>query len=142
MSTISLHVESIAGPPMVTNPYLFVAWSNSISEDKDNFVSWKKAAKSPMRADPSAKKPPRRQLSRAPASDESSYEENKMDKKLPSKKSAKAPMRADPDASDKSSDDEDKMDKKLPSKKSAKAPIRADPDASDESSDDEDKMDK
>eukprot|EP00978_Attheya_sp_CCMP212_P043168 scaffold277231_cov64-Attheya_sp.AAC.2 len=97
MSALSSNVESIAGPPIITDPHLYVAWSNATPEEQDNF-DWKKSAKAPMRAD--KKKPPHRQLSRAP-------------------ESAKAPMHPDSDASDKSSDEEDKW------KQSAKAPMRA-----------------
>eukprot|EP00978_Attheya_sp_CCMP212_P043167 scaffold277231_cov64-Attheya_sp.AAC.1 len=72
-----------------------------------------------MRAD--KKKPPCRQLSRAP-------------------ESAKAPMHPDSDASDKSSNEEDKMDTKVLSKKSCKPPLGALPPSPDDDSDDGDEI--
>eukprot|EP00978_Attheya_sp_CCMP212_P046008 scaffold369440_cov98-Attheya_sp.AAC.1 len=98
MSTVSLNVESVAGSPIITDPYLYVAWSNATPEEQDN-GDWKKYAKAPMHAD--KKNPSHRQFSRAP-------------------ESAKASLHPDSDASDKLSDEEDKW------KQSAKAPIHAD----------------
>eukprot|EP00978_Attheya_sp_CCMP212_P011382 scaffold28086_cov32-Attheya_sp.AAC.1 len=114
MSTVSSNVESIAGPPIITDPYLYVAWSKATREEQDN-GDWKKSAKAPMRAD--KKEPPRRQLSRAP-------------------ESAQAPIHPDSDASDKSSDEEDKM---VLSKKSCKPPLGASlPPSPDDDDDSED----
>eukprot|EP00978_Attheya_sp_CCMP212_P037297 scaffold174687_cov32-Attheya_sp.AAC.1 len=110
MSTVSSNVESIVGSSVITDPYLYVAWSNATQAEQDN-GDWKKSAKAPMRAD--QKKPPRRQTSRAP-------------------KFAKAPTHPDSDASDTSSDEEDKM---VLSKKSCKAPLGVLPPSPDDDDD-------
>ena len=129
-STISSHVEALAGPPRVTDPIAFVAWSNATSEDQvvnplpHMKKSIKKSIKAPKRADP--KPPPRKQLMRDP--------------RIPSHTQSDDDSHALSQDSDQSSkpspsDEEENMDKKPSSNSSCKPPIGALPRTHDDDSD-------